>query len=75
MIFPGETVMHFVMESQNFVMEPAPFCHGIFDFVMETIQNQSRNFLDLSFFSSFFLRKRSRNNNHHDKNDKMNSII
>ena len=48
MIFPGEAVMHFVMESQNFVIGPGPFCHGIFDFVMDAVQNQDQNFLDLS---------------------------
>jgi len=45
------------MESLDFVIGPAPFCHGFFDFVMEAVQNQDRNFLDLSFFSSFFSRK------------------
>jgi len=57
MIFSGEAVMHFVMESQNFVIGPGPFCHGRFDFVMKAVQNRDRNLLDLSFFSSFFSRK------------------
>ena len=37
------------MGSQNFVIGPGSFCHGIFDFVMEAFQNQSRNFLDHSY--------------------------